>query len=202
MIKKMLMNISICIGSALLLVCWGLLNLTNHTGADTTWVYSHVLLLAGYLLIFIGALKLHETIKANSRNSYVRYINFASVGLVLLGFVAFIGQLTTDLVVGQVAQTQVAMDALFTTIHDNLALHLAFYAVGPSLFFVGLLFLVLIALKVRALSRYAAIFAAVGITVVGVAFGVGNGSISSPLYPLGILLLIVGFLPLKVSASK
>lgn len=183
-----------CLGSFLLLGGWALLNVLHREGPGLVWTSAHVLLLVGYVLLLLGALGMYgQTGKGTGPISAI--LRSSGVGMVVVGTMAFFGQLAIDLVVGFLAHDQAGMDRLFDSVQSHLAVQLFCYSVGPALFYVGLLLLVALYTRARLVARWAGVLVMAGIGLIGISFMLGEGT-GSPLYPLGLLCMVAGFLPM------
>lgn len=99
-----------------------------------TWNLSHLLFLAGTLLMAPAALTLHRL--ADRGSVLLRRVG---LGLTLVGVPALAGQLLIDLVVLELAGGERrGMAPLFRTIQASPAFELPLYTVGPALLFTGL----------------------------------------------------------------
>ncbi|MCW2881248.1 MAG: hypothetical protein JWQ95_5348 [Sphaerisporangium sp.] len=116
--------------------------LDGTRGPGVAWTTGHAAFLIGLLLYGPVVLGLRRLVVTRTTNLSVT----ASVGTViaLLGMAATAGQIVVDLVVGLRAADRPEMNLLFQQVQAYPGVKPAFYTVGPVLFYVGLLALVVL----------------------------------------------------------
>ncbi|HEX5512303.1 MAG TPA: hypothetical protein VFX41_11350 [Actinomycetales bacterium] len=126
---------SLLLAAPLLITAYGILRLAGradgHYGPGLDWQLAHLAGLAGMLLFVPAILMLGGLLPASPRRSI-------TVGVTLVGLACFAVQFGADIVVGLMAADRAEMAALSARFGDIPGVTVAFYAVGPQLFFVGI----------------------------------------------------------------
>jgi hypothetical protein len=141
---------------------WSILMVRAGQGADFGWFLSHVLLLAGAVLIIPAVLGLSYPLNTSSPGA-------ADISLTLsfLGAMALVGQFAIDLAVGHLSSSQAEMSSMFRRLATAPIIRLPFHLVGPILFYLGLLMLIISLLRARLIPQWAGTVAIAGIIAVG-----------------------------------
>ncbi|MFE9557703.1 hypothetical protein ACFYMW_22865 [Streptomyces sp. NPDC006692] len=121
-----------------LLAAYGIVRLSGDAqGPGAAWTTGHLLLL--------GSLALFVPVVRGLRRRHLHPAATAAAAVALTGLAAGIVQAVIDLVVGFRAADRGGMDALFLAVKAHPAVTPAVYTVGPLLFYVGLLALLMTA---------------------------------------------------------
>jgi len=130
------------IAAPLCLLAYGAIRLSDpEHGPGLAWTSGHLALTGGALLfgvIFLGLLRMSEPTTGASRLSAR-----IATSLGLVGVVALTAQAVIDLVVGFRADDKAGMRQLFENVQSHPGVMPAVYTVGPALFYVGILWLVI-----------------------------------------------------------
>ncbi|MFJ9740977.1 hypothetical protein [Streptomyces sp. NPDC101166] len=130
------------IAAPLCMLAYGTIRLSDPDhGPGLAWTSGHIALIAGVLLfgaIFLGLLRLSEPTTGAARLS-ARVATLVG----LTGTVAVTAQGVIDLVVGFRATDRAGMERLFEDVQSHPGVMPAVYTVGPMLFYVGLLWMVI-----------------------------------------------------------
>ncbi|WP_143196371.1 hypothetical protein [Streptomyces sp. CB03578] len=166
---------------------YGLIRLTDEKhGPGLAWSSGHLALLAG-VLCFVPVFRGLSRMAAEGRGRGARRLADAGVTAGLIGVVAISVQAGIDLVVGFLSEDRAAMQVLFERVQSRPMMEPVFYSVGPMLFYVGLLLLMV---QLAVLRRAGAWW-----TVVIVA-GIAVSMVSLDLLPLGGLLFLAALVTL------
>ncbi|MEU5049381.1 hypothetical protein [Streptomyces sp. NPDC021096] len=166
---------------------YGLIRLIDDEhGPGPDWSLGHLALLAGVVL-FVPVFAGLRRMAVRGRGPAARWFAGSALALGLLGVAAVTVQAGIDLVVGYSAADRAGMNELFERIQGTPGMKPAFYTVGPVLFYVGLLLLIVQSAAVRAIEawRPAVVVAAVAVMAAGL-----------DLIPVGALLLLLALAPL------
>ncbi|MFC4586532.1 hypothetical protein [Sphaerisporangium corydalis] len=116
--------------------------LDGARGPGTHWTAGHAAFLVGLLLFVPVVLGLRRPVAA--RAAGLRVTATVSAVVAVLGIAAAAGQVVIDLVVGLRAGGREEMNRLFEQVQAYPAVRPVFYTVGPVLFYVGLLALIVL----------------------------------------------------------
>ncbi|GAA3830861.1 hypothetical protein GCM10022226_59670 [Sphaerisporangium flaviroseum] len=132
------------VAAPLFLLAYGVIRLLDgldgSRGPGVAWTTGHAAFLIGTSLFGVVILGLYRTVA--DRVTGLRLTAGASTVIALLGTCATAGQVVIDLVVGLRAADRPEMNELFQQVQAYAGVKAAFYTVGPVLFYVGLLGLV------------------------------------------------------------
>ncbi|GAA3028358.1 hypothetical protein GCM10020229_44790 [Kitasatospora albolonga] len=142
-----------------------------------SWLIGHALLLLG-LLLFVPVL----AELARRARGFGRVLG----PLAYLGLAASVGQVLVDLWVGLVAEDKAAMRELFQRVQDVPGVLPAFYQVGPLLFHLGLVALLVAA--ARRTAWWSPLVAAAGVAL---------SAVSLDLLPVAAVLWVLALSPLE-----
>jgi hypothetical protein len=184
-------------GALALLAGWIALRLRTTDGPSLIWTAAHLVLLTGYIVLLLAGFGAFRWLQAKKEPSWLPK---AGIILMALGTLAFVGQMTVDLLAGMLSADQAGMDKFFDLVQGPLAAKLALYAVGPALFYTGLLVLVGLLVRAQVFARTGAVLAVTGIALIAFVFTVLTSGTSSLLYPLGLTCLSIGFALPRVSS--
>lgn len=179
------------IAAPLCMLAYGTIRLSDPDhGPGLAWTSGHIALVVGVLLfgaIFLGLLRLSEPTTGAARLS----ARVAAL-LGLVGAMAVTAQGVIDLVVGFRAGDRAGMERLFEDIQSHPGVMPAVYTVGPMLFYVGLLWLVIQLAVQHRISVWRPAL---------VVLGTATMAASLDLLPLGGLLFAVALSPLGRDAA-
>ncbi|RZU17100.1 hypothetical protein EV567_3537 [Streptomyces sp. BK239] len=168
------------------MLAYGTIRLSDPDhGPGLAWTSGHIALIAGVLLfgsIFLGLLRLSEPTTGAARLSAR-----VATSLGLVGAVAVTAQGVIDLVVGFRADDRAGMERLFEEVQSHPGVMPTVYTVGPMLFYVGLLWMVI---QLAAQHRISVWRPAL------VVFGTAAMAASLDLLPVGGLLFAAALSPL------
>ncbi|MFG2718422.1 hypothetical protein ACGFW5_08975 [Streptomyces sp. NPDC048416] len=130
-----------------LLAAYGILRMSGDAQSPgTVWAVGHLLLLGSLALFVPAVLDLRRQASAATAAT-------AAAVIAVLGLAAGMAQAAIDLVVGLRATDQADMDTLFLAVKAHPAVTPAVYTVGPLLFYVGLLALLVVRSAGRSAGR-------------------------------------------------
>ncbi|WP_158973135.1 hypothetical protein [Streptomyces griseus] len=179
------------IAAPLCMLAYGSIRLSDPDhGPGLAWTSGHVALVSGVLLfgaVFLGLLRLAEPTTGAARAS----ARVATL-LGLVGVVAVTAQGVIDLVVGFRAGDRAGMERLFEDVQSHPGVMPAVYTVGPMLFYVGLLWLVIQLAVQRRIRVWRPAL---------VVLGTATMAASLDLMPLGGLLFAAALSPLGRDAA-
>ncbi|MEJ3744436.1 hypothetical protein WEI85_14210 [Actinomycetes bacterium KLBMP 9797] len=146
----------------LLISLYGVLRLIGKAddqyGPGLDWQAAHLAGLAGMVLFVPVTLLLGRLLPRTPWRA-------VAVGLTLVGLVCTMVQFGADIVEGLMAADRAEMSDLSQQFRDVPGVDLAFYAVGPQLFFVGLLVLAVLLAVARRLPWWSPVLMLVGIAL-------------------------------------
>ena len=184
------------IGTGLLLAPFGQIAaevILAFPGSNQAWVPAHLLMLGSlycYVAVILGAnqlLGIHKGLWG--------VLGDGATALALVGLLLLVSQITIDIAVGLLTSTPYEMDQMFGKIRANPGMEYAVYSIGPLLFFLGFLLVILLLARFQVLAHWGA-----GLAVAGIIFGiVGNGLNLLPsvlTVPLSLGSVWIGFLPI------
>ena len=160
--------------------------LDGTRGPGFAWTAGHLCFLAGLAFFIRGFVAMRERAGRDAWSTAGLWIGGA-------GAVAFTVQFGADLLTGFLAADHDAMSELTARFQDIPGVTLAFYAVGPILFFLGQLLLVGRLAALRALRWWAPVLVLACSLL---------PSVDKDLIPLGAVLLLVAYAPLYRGASR
>ncbi|MET3987523.1 hypothetical protein [Streptomyces sp. PvR034] len=152
---------------------------------DLSWAVGHLAMTLGVVLfgaVFLGLRRLVAPVGAAGRRSAG-----AATALGLIGVLAVTAQGVIDIVVGLRAADRPAMKELFEQVQSQPGVMPAVYTVGPMLFYVGLVWLVVQLAAARRIAVW---------RPVAVVLGVAAMAVSLDLIPLGAALFCAALSPL------
>lgn len=159
------------IAPLLLVVGRGVMLVPSAEGFTTLWTITHVVFLAGTVLMIPAALAMSQVARGHARP----LLRDVGVAVVFVGALALAAQFVVDLMVAVLAHgDSQAAGALFDQLQASALVDLVLYTVGPSLMFVGLIVQAAALARVRALPRWAVIALVVGPSVVGIGRATGR----------------------------
>jgi hypothetical protein len=172
------------IAAPLLTLTYGVIRildgLDGYRGPGLAWTTGH--------LAFLGAMALFVSIFWQLRARAGRNVLSTVIATVATaGAVALFGQFTIDLVAGFIATDNLQMSLRIFDIRSTPGVSLALYDVGPYLFYVGQLALVVQLAAIRRISWW---------TPLLVAFDLVMPNIDKDLIPIGAIVLLISFVPL------
>jgi hypothetical protein len=154
----------------LLVLGRALMLMPSAQGFTTLWTVTHVMYLAGTVLMIPAALAMRQL----AHGHVPPLLRDAGVALVFVGALALGAQFVVDLMVAVLADGDPqAGGTLFDQLQASAPVGLTLYTVGPSLLFVGLMVQAAGLARVRTIRRWAAIALVVGPSVVGVGRATG-----------------------------
>ncbi|WP_158849960.1 hypothetical protein [Saccharothrix deserti] len=170
------------IAAPLLVLVYGVVRIIDGfdgvKGPGPAWTTGH--------LAFMGALALFVAIFGQMREMIGPRARVTAL-IATLGALALFGQFSVDVVAGFLAGDHAEMAAISQDVRSLPGVSLAFYDLGPYLFYIGQLVLVV----QLALHRHARVW-----TPVLVLADLAMPFVDKDLIPLGAVLLLVSFLPL------
>lgn len=152
----------------------------GNYGPGFDWIAGHVLAVLGFLLFGGVALRIARRLPRHPAVPVVLTVTFA-------GLVALLVQFGVDIVAALGAGDHAAMSATQAQFSSLFGTQVAFYDVGPQLFYVGIAVLVVWAAIARRLPWWSAAL---------VLFGFTLPAVSLNLLPIATLALSLGLLPL------
>ncbi|MEU8266707.1 hypothetical protein AB0B89_06020 [Sphaerisporangium sp. NPDC049002] len=133
-------------GAPVFLLAYGVIRLLDGLdgvrGPGVAWTTGHAAFLIGLLLFGPVVLGMRRMVAAGTAG--LRFTATLTAVIALLGVAATAGQAVIDLVVGLRAAGRPEMNDLFQQVQGYPGVGPAFYTVGPVLFYVGLLALVVL----------------------------------------------------------
>ncbi|WP_109778777.1 hypothetical protein [Streptomyces sp. CG 926] len=153
-------------------------------GPGLAWTTGHLFLLAGVLQFALILPALHRM--TGPARGAARLGAGAATLLGLAGTLAVAAQATIDLVVGFRSADRPEMTRLFEEIQSHPGVLPAVYTVGPTLFYVGLLWLLVHLAVQRRVSPWRPVM---------VVLGTATSAVSLDLLPLGALFFTAALLP-------
>ncbi|GHF34312.1 hypothetical protein GCM10010218_14330 [Streptomyces mashuensis] len=187
------------VAAPLCLAGYGLIRLVDSEhGPGPDWTLGHLALLGGLLMfapVFLGLrrLALEGRGDGGGGGTVRRAVAGAGTALGLLGMVAAAVQAGIDLVVGACAADRVGMDELFGDVQSVAGVKPAFYTVGPLLFHIGLLILVVQLAALRRIAAWRPLAVVVAIAL--------PAALGLDLMPVAGLLLLLVLAPLGERAA-
>jgi hypothetical protein len=170
--------LAMAIGYAILMVRSG-------QGPDFGWFLSHIVMLIGIglmlpTIIGIRVLLLKTTSSASDLGMIITFF----------GGLTLVGQFAIDLAIGQLSVAQSEMIDLFKLLSASPIISVIFQSVGPILFYIGLLILIILLWQNHIISWQAGIIASLG------AIAVGGGAVTgiALITLLGFMGIFVGFI--------
>ena len=162
-------------------------------GSNQGWIPAHFLMLGSlffYVAVTLGAkqlLGIHQGLWGA--------LGDGATALALAGLLLLVSQITIDITVGLLAANPAEMGQMFGKIRAFPGMEVAFYSVGPALFFLGFFLLILLLARFRVLAFWSA-----GVAVAGIILGVVGRGLnilpSSLLAPLSLGSIWIAFLPI------
>lgn len=172
------------VAAPLCLLTYGVLRLlgryVGNYGPGLPWISGHVAAVVGFLLFTPVVLAMGRELPRH------RGIT-ATVVVAVLGIVALAVQFGVDVVAALGAADHADLVVAERNFGGLPGVQLAFYDLGPQLFYLGLLVLVVLLVLAKALPWWGALAVAIGISV---------PALSLDLLPFGSLALLVGLFPL------
>ncbi|MFE5805790.1 hypothetical protein [Streptomyces sp. NPDC056491] len=169
----------------LCMLVYGLIRLSDPDhGPGAAWTAGHIALLAGVLQFALILPALHRM--TGPARGAGRLGAAAATLLGLAGMLALTAQAVIDLVVGFRAADRPEMSRLFDEIQSHPGVLPAVYTVGPVLFYVGLLWLLVHLSVQRRVSPWRPVM---------VLLGTATTAVSLDLLPLGALFFTAALLP-------
>ncbi|MFJ7585790.1 hypothetical protein ACIQZO_00010 [Streptomyces sp. NPDC097617] len=176
----------------LCMLAYGLIRLSDPGhGPGPAWTTGHIALLAGVLQFAVILPALHR-LTGPGAPAPARLSAGAATLLGLAGSLAVAAQAVIDLVVGLRAADRPEMARLFDEVQSHPGVMPAVYTVGPMLFYVGLLWLLVHLAVQRRVSPWRPVMVLLGTAV---------SAVSLDLLPLGALFFTAALLPLSLPLS-
>ncbi|MFD6897135.1 hypothetical protein ACFWB0_21650 [Rhodococcus sp. NPDC060086] len=174
----------------LLTVVYGVVRLLDsidgERGPGIAWTVGH--------LAFLGALGLFAVVVWEMRRRAGRGQFATGTAVVaLVGIGCAVVQFGIDLVVGMLATDHAAMSPMFESVQSLPGVELAVYAIGPVLFYLGLIVAACHLVVVGELRAWSAAFVTLGVVV---------AAISLDLLPVAGLLMTAGLFPLTRRSAR
>lgn len=152
----------------------GLMLVPSAEGFTTLWTVTHVMFLAGTVLMIPAALAMSQLACGYARP----WLRDLGVAVVFVGALALAAQFVVDLMVAVLANGDPqAAGALFDQLQTSAPIDLVLYTAGPSFMFVGLIVLAAALARLPRMRRWAVIALVVGPSVVGIGRVTGNALI-------------------------
>lgn len=174
------------ITAPLCMLAYGAIRLSDPGhGPGLAWTSGHLALIVGVMLfgaVFVGLYRLTESATTAGRLSAS-----AATFLGLAGTLAVVAQAAIDLIVGFRSASRPAMNRLFEQIQSHPGVMPAVYTVGPMLFYVGLVWIVVQLAAQRRISSWRPVM---------VVIGTATMAASLDLIPLGAVLFCAALSPL------
>lgn len=168
------------------MLAYGTIRLSDPDhGPGLAWTAGHIALLAGVLLFAVIFPALHRM--TGPATGAGRLSAGAASLLGLTGTLAVVAQAAIDLVVGFRAADRPGMERLFEEVQSHPGVVPAVYSVGPMLFYVGLVWLLVQLAVQRRISPWRPVL---------VVLGTATTAVSLDLLPLGALLFTAALAPL------
>jgi hypothetical protein len=127
------------------------------------WTIAHLIWLPAYAALALGYVGVHSLIRPERTPE--RLLAGFGVALIAVGGLAVSAQMVVDLAVGLSTSTRDQMGERFDEVQAVPGVEAAVYAVGPSLLFVGMLFLTIHAAARRRLPVHAAVLVVAAVAV-------------------------------------
>jgi hypothetical protein len=170
----------------LFMLAYGLIRLSDPDhGPGLAWSSGHLALIAGVVCFGVTFLSLRRL--ARPATTVARISTGTATALGLVGTLAVVAQAVIDLVVGFRSTDRAGMNRLFEQIQSHPGVQPAVYSVGPLLFYVGMIWLVVELAARRRISPWCPALVVVGTVTM---------SVSLELIPVGAVLFGAAFLPL------
>jgi hypothetical protein len=152
----------------------GLMMVPSAQDFTTLWTVTHVMFLAGTVLMIPAALALSQLARGYAKP----WLRDLGVSIVFVGALALAAQFVVDLMVAVLAHGDPqAAGTLFDQLQASALIDLVLYTVGPSFMFVGLIVQAAALARVRSVQRWAVIVLGVGPPVVGIGRATGSALI-------------------------
>ena len=159
------------IAPLLLVTGRGLMLVPSARGFTTWWTVTHVMFLAGTVLMIPAALALSRLARGHAGP----VLRDLGVAVVFVGALALAAQFVVDLTVSVLADGDPqAGGALFDQLQAVALIDLTLYVVGPALLFVGLIVQAVALARVRAVPRWAVIALVAGPSLDGIGRATGQ----------------------------
>lgn len=172
------------VAAPLCLLTYGVLRLlgqhVGNYGPGLAWIAGHIAAVLGFLLFVPVVLAMRRELPRH------RGIT-ATVAVAVIGIGALVVQFGVDVVAALGAANHAGLEAAEQKFGAIPGVKVAFYDLGPQLFYLGLLVLVVLLVLAKALPWWGALAVAIGISV---------PALSLNLLPFGSLALFVGLFPL------
>ncbi|MEV7446112.1 hypothetical protein AB0O22_34070 [Streptomyces sp. NPDC091204] len=179
------------IAAPLCMLAYGLIRLSDPDhGPGPAWTAGHIALLAGVSLFAVVFPTLRRMAGPTTRAG--RLSASAATLLGLAGTLAVVTQAAIDLVVGFRAADRPGMERLFEEVQSHPGVLPAVYTVGPVLFYVGLVWLLVQLAVRRRVSPWRPVM---------VVLGTATAAVSLDLLPLAALLFAAALIPPARSAE-
>ncbi|MFB7183668.1 hypothetical protein ACFCYI_38925 [Streptomyces sp. NPDC056257] len=173
------------IAAPLCMLAYGLIRLSDPGhGPGPAWTAGHIALLAGVALFAVVFPALRRMAGPTTRAG--RLSASAATLLGLAGTLAVVAQAAIDLVVGFRAADRPGMERLFEEVQSHPGVLPAVYTVGPVLFYVGLVWLLVQLAVRRRVSPWRPVM---------VVLGTATAAVSLDLLPLAALLFAAALIP-------
>ncbi len=167
------------------MLAYGLIRLSDpDRGPGPAWTAGHIALLAGVSLFAVVLPALRRMAGPTTRPG--RLSAAAATLLGLTGTLAVVVQAAIDLVVGFRAADRPGMERLFEEVQSHPGVQPAVYTVGPMLFYVGLVWLLVQLAVRRRVSPWRPVM---------VVLGTVTAAVSLDLLPLAALLFAAALVP-------
>jgi uncharacterized membrane protein len=160
--------------------------LDGTRGPGFAWTAGHLCFLVGLFYFLRGFVAMRETAGRDGWST-------AGLWTACVGAVAFVGQFGADLVTGFLAADHEAMSEMTSRFQDVPGFSLAFYSVGPILFFMGQLILAGRLVALRTLRWWAPVLVLACSLL---------PTVDKDLIPLGAVLLLVAYAPLYLGRGN
>ncbi|MFD7263959.1 hypothetical protein [Streptomyces sp. NPDC059874] len=177
------------ITAPLCILAYGAIRLSDPDhGPGLAWTTGHIALLAG-VLQFALVFPALRRMTGPATGAAGRLSAGAAASLGLTGTLAVVAQAAIDLVVGLRAADRPGMERLFEEVQSHPGVLPAVYTVGPTLFYVGLVWLMVQLAVQRRISPWRPVVVVLGTVTMAA---------SLDLMPIGALLFAVALFPLSL----
>lgn len=168
-----------------LLIGYAILMVRSGQGPDFGWFLSHMIMLIGVGLMLPTIIGIRVLLLKTTST-----VSDLGMMIAFFGGLTLVGQFAIDLAVGQLSVTQSEMIDLFKLLSASPIISVIFQSVGPILFYIGLLVLIILLWQHQVISRPAGIIASLGAIAVGGGAATGIALITL----LGFMGIFVGFI--------
>ncbi|HLL65445.1 MAG TPA: hypothetical protein VK453_06805 [Micromonosporaceae bacterium] len=136
-----ILRFALLAAAPLWLLGWAIMRVDGKYGPGPGWTSAHLIWVVAFALFGFASLALFRIVGGNRRDVPA----VGALGVAVLGAVTLVGQMLIDIAVGLGATDKAAMRSRYDDVFAVPGVELVLFQVGPSLLFVGLLALVVIA---------------------------------------------------------